>query len=319
MQTVTPICAYHVAADGAATALEPGWPEIPKGGGYVWLHFDLKEPGLQGFLSRYLPPLALASLLQAETRPRCDAAPGGMILNLRGVNLNPGADPEDMVSLRMWLAEGLIVTSRTRKIWAADALRDRLAEGEGPASLGGFLDALTRGLTDRIERVSLDLEEQTDDLEEQLIEAPQNLPQQIASLRHAVIKLRRFVGPQREALAKLAAFDAGLIDESSRAHLKEVSNQATRCVEELDATRERLAAIQDSLDARHALAMGRNGYLLSVIAAIFLPLGFLTGLFGVNLAGMPGQAHPMAFLALTVMSIAIGVLLYLVFRHFKWL
>ena len=320
MQAPQTICAFTVDANGAASPATAGWPaETGAEGGYTWLHFDVATPGLADWLSARLPALTAATLMQTETRPRCDEHDGGLILNLRGVNLNPGAVPEDMVSLRLWVAEGLIITARVRKVWAMDAMRARFEAGHAPGTIGGFLAEVTQALTDRIERVSLDLEEETDTLEEAMLEGADDAAPQVASLRQSVIKLRRFVGPQREALNRLAGFDHALIGAQDKAHLRETANRAMRCVEELDAARDRLAAIQDHLDAQRALAIGRNGYVLSVAAAIFLPLGFLTGLFGVNLAGMPGQTHPAGFAVLSLTSVAIGALLFIVFRRLKWL
>lgn len=90
-------------------------------------------------------------------------------------------------------------------------------------------------------------------------------------------------------------------------------------MEELDAVAARLTALNDHLDARRGMAMARNGYVLSVVAAVFLPLGFLNGLFGVNVAGMPGVAWPWAFALLAGANVAVGAGLLLFFRALRWL
>ncbi len=100
--------------------------------------------------------------------------------------------------------------------------------------------------------------------------------------------------------------------------MREVANRTFRPVEELDATRDRLASLRSHVDSLHAARIGRQGFVLSVVAAIFLPLGFLTGLFGVNVAGMPGIDTPWAFAVLAVGSAAIGVALYPMFRLMRW-
>ncbi len=59
-------------------------------------------------------------------------------------------------------------------------------------------------------------------------------------------------------------------------------------------------------------AMNRQMLLLSVVSAIFLPLGFITGLLGINVGGMPGAASPLAFWIVAVLLVALaGVLLWL--------
>ena len=65
--------------------------------------------------------------------------------------------------------------------------------------------------------------------------------------------------------------------------------------------------------------LNKNMYVLSVIAGIFLPLGFVTGLLGVNVDGIPGDKTPWAFAVLCVLMVALGVFEVWLFRRFKWI
>ncbi|WP_372884886.1 zinc transporter ZntB [Shimia sp.] len=318
--SVTPICAFDVTAGGCRPVAE-AWPRAAAGpeANYRWLHLDLNLPETALWAREKLPEIAAQALLQSETRPRCDRLDQGLVLNLRGVNLNPGASPEDMVSLRLWVTEDCIVSARLRKVWAADELRRAAEAGRAPASVGLFLHELVQGLTRRIEAVSLELDEETDGFED-IDPATQALPgPELNQLRQTVTKMRRFVNPQREALGDLTRSQMGFLDTASQRLLRESANRTQRALEELDATRDRLALIMEHHQAQGANLMSRNSYLLSVVAAIFLPLGFLTGLFGVNVAGMPGIETPWAFGALALASAALGVALYLLFKLMRWL
>lgn len=90
-------------------------------------------------------------------------------------------------------------------------------------------------------------------------------------------------------------------------------------VEELDSLQGRLTAINDHHNARAAEAQNRNSYILSIVAAIFLPLGFITGLFGVNVGGMPGVDNPAAFTMLCISMAAVSVVSLVVMRWLKWI
>lgn len=286
---------------------------------YIWLHFDVNDPAFESWALANLPTTVTKALVQSETRPRCDKAEGGLLLNLRGVNLNPGANPDDMVSLRAWVTEGLIVTARRRKIWAVDAIRQECETGKAPSNIAAFIAELTYSLTKRIESVSLDLVEATDMLEEDSLSTARETSTELATTRHSVIKLRRFVRPQTAAIAELADGKAWPLDAECAALLRETQNRALRTMEELDATADRLQAVQDHLEMQHTFALGRNSYVLSVVAAIFLPLGFVTGLFGINVGGMPGVASEYGFWIVTVGSAIVGVGLFILFRLLKWL
>ncbi|MGZ2260001.1 zinc transporter ZntB [Roseobacter sp. A03A-229] len=315
---LNPIAAFDVL-QGSTEKLLESWPNLQTDASYRWLHLDLTDPMTKPWVKEHLPDIAARALWQSETRPRCERLDDGLILNLRGVNLNPESDPEDMVSLRIWVTERAIVSARLRKVWAVDAIRQSADAGTAPGLVGEFLAELTYGLTNRIETVSLRLEEETDELEE-VVAAGQRLPAgKLGGLRQAVIKMRRFINPQREAISALASLEDWIIAPEALALLRETANRTRRIVEELDATRDRLTALQDHIDADRAHALSRNSYVLSVVAAIFLPLGFLTGLFGVNVAGMPGTAAPLAFWVLTGVSLVGGVALFLIFKFSKWL
>lgn len=317
---LSPLCAFDVGPDGRAAPIDPTVEALPElSQGYRWLHFDLKHTETEGWLRAHLPTLVVEALTQAETRPRCTQMEDGLFLNLRGVNLNPGANSDDMVSVRLWATEALIISARVRKIWAVDAIRQEMDTGAAPVSVTMFLAELCHGLTKRIEKVSLELVEHTDELEENSLVASPNAATSLAALRQSVIKLRRFIRPQNEAMSDLAAGDLWPLDENSANSLREASNRTTRIVEELDATSDRLQALQDHADMLHATVMGRNSYVLSVVAAIFLPLGFLTGLFGINVGGMPGVENAYGFWVVTVSSAVLGIVLFLVFRFLKWL
>ncbi|PVA06333.1 zinc transporter ZntB [Thalassorhabdomicrobium marinisediminis] len=312
----TPVCAFDIAPDGTATPCEV---DAKPRAGWRWLHFDLSDPQIPDWLAQQLPGPVATALQTLETRPRFDAVHGGALINLRGVNLNAGADPEDMVALRIWATEDCVITMRRRRIMALDAIRKDAEAGHAPATPDGFLAAVAEGLTERIETVSLDLEDQVDDLEEEIVAGREDCAQRVLELRQTIIKLRRFVGPQKDALLNLGRGVSSMARSDAGPHILETANRAARTAEALEAARDRMAALQDHLESRASATLARNGYVLSIIAAIFLPLGFLTGLFGVNVAGMPGTGHPLAFAILSGASLVIGVALYLAFRWAKWL
>ena len=312
-----PICVYDIHPDGSATT--PTDSDLTGPGVYRWWHFDLTEPGFADWARGHIDPIPAAALLQSETRPRCDRYDAGLILNLRGINLNAGQPTEQMVSVRMWCAQDVIVTARVRRVFALDAIRQNIADQNPPASVAAFLDDLVGRLTQRVQEEVLEIAETTGEFEDSIAENHTDLPPDLGDVRRSVIKLRRYLEPQRAALQKLATTDVPFLSDDDRLSLREIANRSTLAVEELDALRDRMATLQDHHDTQAALQQGRNGYALSVVAAIFLPLGFLTGLFGVNVGGMPGISSDWAFLVLSLLMIAVAVLMVIFMRWMRWL
>lgn len=311
---------YDVAPDGAATRIDEADPEAAPadGAAWRWLHGDVNAPAFRDWAARRLPPLAAATLLQAETRPRCDHLGDGAAINLRGVNLNPENRVEDMVSLRIWATDRLVVTARMRRVMTIKALVEAFEAGRAPAGPCAFLAAAADGLTDRLDAVVVELEAAGDEVEDRQVEGEAVAAAEIARIHRAAIMLRRFAGPQREALHRLAALPGAPMTDALRPAMRETANRAARNAEALEALRDRMAVAQAHDEARAAVRMGRHGHLLSIVAAIFLPLGFLTGVFGVNVAGMPGVESPAAFWLLCAGMTAMGIGLALAFRWMRW-
>jgi zinc transporter len=302
-----PICAFDIADDGTAVAVVD-LSRAQKG--YRWVHFDRADDALDAWVAQNVPELPGQALLQAETRPRCDRQDGGLILNLRGVNLNKDGPADQMVSVRLWVCAQTIVTVRVRKVFALDALRKNCEAGQAPTSVSAFLLQLSQGLNARVQDVVFDLADRVEEIEETHL-STRILPDHIGELRRQAIRLHRYMSPQRTALGRLTDAVGEMFGDA--AHQREVSNLTTLHVEELEALKGRLAAIQDQHDSHVSAAQNSHGHVLSIVAAVFLPLGFLTGLFGVNVAGMPGLETPQAFLLLCVGMLvsAVAVLVFL--------
>lgn len=312
------ICAYRGEPDSGLAAAGPEALAAPAPAtGVLWLHFDRKHPGSARWLreSAGLEPLVAEALLQEETRPRLARHGSGLLLILRGVNLNPGADPEDMVSIRIWLERGRLLSLRGPRLLAVEDVRAAIAAGAVPADAGALLVALAAALILRMGPVLEALDERLDAIEEALVGGQQReLRGQLVGLRREAIILRRYLAPQRDVLLRLAGGEAGdLIGEEARLRLRETADRLTRYVEDLEALRDRAAVAQEELATRLSDQMNRTMYVLSLVATLFLPLGFVTGLFGVNLAGMPGTQAESAFLwlllALLLMSL-VGVVFF---------
>ena len=240
------------------------------------------------------------------------------MLNLRGINLNEGAEADEMISVRMWVDEDVVITVRRRRIFAIDEIRQCSAAGEAPASPADFLEQLIGKLTSRVQDQLAKIEELVDFYEDDLENRDTPPPRELPETRRSVIRLRRYLEPQRAALAELSHLDIPLIPLDSSFRLRELANRSTIAVEELDALRDQLVSIQDEHDALIAQRQAKHGYVLSIVAAIFLPLGFLTGLFGVNVGGMPGVQSPAAFSMLCLSMIGLAGIAFLILKWLRW-
>ena len=317
------ICGFIL--DGKGGGREVSWPEISRwtpDQGVLWLHLDRTgEQAIEWLANESgIDPVICQTLLQEEVRPRALASGDALLVILRGVNLNPGADPEDMVGVRVWLEPKRIVTLRYRRLMAVNDLRETLVAGTGPKGPGDFLHRLAERLIDRMGPVIGELDDQVDKLEDEVLTAQSTaLRTKLGELRREAISLRRYLAPQRDVISRLPLEPVSWLQPDHKAYLREISDRTLRHVEDLDAARERAAVVQDELNNRLSDQMNRTMYLLTVVAAILLPPSLITGLFGINVGGMPGIESPLGFALVVLGLVVIAVIEIVVLRRMKWL
>lgn len=288
-----------------------------------WAHLDVNHPETRGWLKDnigYLDDLVLDALLAAETRPRVAEIGEGFLLILRGVNLNPGAEPEDMVSIRLYIDQYRIISTQRKQLKAVYDILEKFEKGQGPKDSADLIVSFMSRLFQRMEPVILEMDERMDELEESILESPDVKDRHdITDIRKMAIMLRRYIAPQKDIVGYLRSADTSWLDGLHKRQLQDNQDRLTRYVEDLDAIRERAQVVKDELANILSDRMNKNMYVLSVVAAIFLPLGFLTGLLGINVGGMPGANSDIAFWIVCVLCAGFVMGEYLLFKVMRWL
>lgn len=289
----------------------------------LWLHWDRSHPQAQAWLREQssLSDFACGLLLEENTRPRVlSLAEEQLLLFLRGVNLNPGAEPEDMIAVRIFASARLVISLRQRRLRATDEVLVELAQGIGPRTSGELLLRLAQVMTDKSDQLMSELSEQLDAQEElmELDEGHHPEHQQLLQVRRRAAGLRRFLAPQRDLYAQLSRTGFGWLIGLAE-QWNELHNRLTRQLEELEMLRERVSLLLESEHRRMSEGMHRTMYLLSIVTCFFLPLSFITGLLGINLGGMPGADHPYGFFMACALIALLAVSQWWLFRRLRWL
>lgn len=296
--------------------------EVDLAPGIVWHHHRRDHPECSEMLAGLGLDEEIVNIMTApESRPRLVSHDGGLLVILRGVNTNPGAEPEDMVSLRVWLTESLIVTARAteRRLMSVLDVKEQVDAGTGPRTPGAFLAAVVTRLADRIGVMVDEFDETLAGIEAQ-IEARDvdGVRAQLTDLRSRAAALRRYLSPQREALEALYRLRSPLLDGDDH-QIREQSDRTTRYVEDLDLARERAVLLQEELRGHIAEQQNQRMYVLAIVTAVFLPLSFLTGVFGMNVSGLPGveNASGFVYVAGGMVALAFFVLGYMKLK--RWI
>lgn len=288
-----------------------------------WIHVDGISQDRLDWVEKEFPDAEdwiLKMLFAPETRPRFVPTEKGALVILRGVNLNKDAVAEDMISIRMWIEEDRILTVQKYPLKAVSDLITALQTGSGPKNSGTFLSALSARLFARMNPTLLALEDRVDHLEQQIFDPDiDEIPDDISIIRKKIIAFRRHMFPQKEVIDQLLEAELPWVTEECQHSLMESYHHITRYVENLEAIRDRVQIIKDEIASISAEKLNRNMYILSLLSAIFLPLGFLTGLLGVNIGGIPGVENPSAFWIFCLILWGLLIAQFGLFKVKKWI
>ena len=173
-------------------------------------------------------------------------------------------------------------------------------------------------ITDRISEVITTWDATLDQLENDAQIVSNADQSELTLLRKGILMLRRYLIPQREAINQMEPEKLSWFDANNQTHIAEIAQAMIRLVEDLETEKDRVEALQDSLSTQSQQDTNQRTYYLSIIAAIFLPITFATGLLGVNLAGIPFAEKPWAFPAFCLTLVVVAIFVAIFLRYRKW-
>jgi len=315
------------ALDGKGGGVPVSWEEVqhwkPTAERPVlWIHLCRTEPGVQGWLEQLLDiPEPTAELLTSdESRPRAFREGHALVATLRGINFNPGAEPEDMVSLQLWSDGHRVVTLRRLPLQTPRAVLQTIDKGAGPTDAGALITALTERLIEQMGASIVDMNEAIDALEddEERLDTDEALTK-IATIRRNCLALKRHMSPEHEALQNIAHGAPEWFEDHDRREIAESIDRLRRFLDDIDISKESAVVLQDEIRARSLASSERTQHVLTVVAGVFLPLSFITGLLGINVAGMPlTQPDSGGFWIIVAVCCAILVVELMLFRKWKF-
>lgn len=288
----------------------------------LWLHFNYTKDEAKEWISTKngIDEIAVDALLADETRPRTIVLKDNLLLALRGVNLDPNSKPEDMKSIRLFISQNLIISTSRRTILSVTEMIEELKRGSGIKSSSEFIIELTYKMIDRIDDVIEKIHDRCDTLEDTIFDDKRRLQKaEILNIRKEIIVLKRFLVPQKEALIKLYNEQLSWLNEYQKIELRETNDQLIRHIEELDTVRDKIILIQDEISNNLSGELNKKMYIMAIISAIFLPLTFLTGLLGINVAGIPGAEYENAFFIFTGILFLVVILQFTFFKKNRWI
>jgi zinc transporter len=288
----------------------------------VWAHLNYTQEAAQDWLKNEsgIEESLAEYLTDEDSRPAVFTHESSLLLILRGINLNKDSRKEDMISIRFWLDRDHIVSLRLRRVHIMQNLKENLNKGKGVHNVEEFILEMLGQLVDEISHFSDEISEMMDDLEADLLEHPDAYDREALNrLRFQAVSLRRYLWPQKEVFAQLPRLPLPWLSEPTRVELRTIAERHLRVVEELEFVRERALIVHEEMENRAVGHLNQRMYVLSTIACIFLPMTLLTGLFGMNVGGIPFSDRPFGFLSVCASMLVGGIIAFFFLKRKKWL
>lgn len=315
---------YSFNADGTSHQLsKDDISKELKNKSLAWVHLDGNNKQSKKWLENevsYLDHIIIDAIFADETRPRIIQFEKGLLIILRGINFDNKKDLEEMASIRLWVDDSRIISVQKRNFSAAFNIANQIDQGKKIKNASEFLYNLIYENLLLISPLINDLNDKIDVIEDQIIKTSytDSLRESVASIRKKVAIFKRYLLPQKDVLSHLKSHDISWINAWAKRHFQENHEQITHIIEELDEARDRSQIVHEEISNAIADKLNKSMFKISLVASIFMPLGFIAGLLGMNVGGIPGGANPLGFyMILSAMGIALGITM-LIIRNKKW-
>lgn len=304
--------------EGGMTRYEPhaSFTIPPKG--FKLLVGNARAPEFKVWLKEELGEFTAGLLTAPASRARCTVMDDRALVTLRVVR--PGAEPHDVGRqlLTLWIERGRVIIASELNILDFLGLAKWEQSQHAPQTPADLVARLALRATDRLEPLIEKLGDRLDEVEESLItRRTEKAQDSLEQLRRTLINFRRLVWPQRDALTTLEIEDLSFFSDKDRLRLRDAAMRTARIGDELQALSERAVLVHEEIIDDRAEQMNRAMLLLAAVTVVFSPLTLITGLLGMNVAGIPAADNGWAFwiVCAALALIAVGIIWWMRRRH----
>lgn len=255
--------------------------------GLLWVDFDGVTQDDERILDEVFKfhPLAIEDALSTQHIPKLDDWGAYLYLVLHAVSFDRDADEVNTLELDVFLGKNFIVTHHDEpiaalaRVWAICQRDERYLTNGPDHLLYEVADAVVADYLPVVE----EMDDRLDEIENQVFDRPSpQILEELFTLKRALVRLRRIVGPQREVLNKLARDQFSMIDANDRVYFRDVYDHLVRLYDIVDSTRDLAGGALDTYLSVVNNKMNDIMKTLTVITTLFMPLAFVVGFFGMN-------------------------------------
>ncbi len=299
---------------------------IKKSTGVTWINIDgLHDSNAIEAICEFLEihKLTVEDILNVGQRPKLEEYSHYIHAVLKEITLDPDEETIEHEQISFILKGNILITFQERTGDVFDGVRKRIREGKGTVRKRGadyLLYALLDNVVDHYFVVLETYGEKLDELETELLENPnKDTLTKLHNFRRETLGLRRTVYPLREMVAAFEKLDEPVFSHSNKVFTRDLYDHTIKVIETVEIYRDMTSSLLDLYINSVSNKMNEVMKVLTIMTSIFIPLSFISGVYGMNFQYMPELSYKYGyFIVLGVMAIVfVGIIMYL--KRRKWL
>ncbi|HHY48610.1 MAG TPA: zinc transporter ZntB [Alphaproteobacteria bacterium] len=274
----------------------------------------------KSWLAEEIGPFNAELLIAPGNRSRCTILDNRALVVLRVAR--SGADTDDVGRhlLTLWIERGRVIAASEINLLDLLGIEQWQQGNYAPVSSADLVARLALRAADRIEPLIEHLGNSLDNVEESLMRGQaKNSRDRLSRLRRNIVNFRRLVWPLRDVLNTLEIEDLPFLTARDRVRLRAAAARTDRLGDELQVLSERAVLVHEQLLDTRAEELNRSMLILASVTVVLMPLTVISGMLGMNLAGIPFADSPYAFWIVAGGLVMLGIATYLWLHKRKWL
>jgi len=271
-----------------------------------------------------LHSLTMEDIVHTGQRPKMEDYGDYLFLVTKMLRYNKNQNCIESQQVSMVLGKGYLMTFQETDWDVFELIRQRIIKDQGCIRSRGndyLAYALLDAIVDHYFEILEHFGDRIEEVEEELLTDPkQQTLSEIHQIKRNFIVMRKSIWPLREMINHLHSSDSDLIDDSTKVYIRDVYDHAVQVIDTQESSRDLVSGMLEIYLSSMSNKMNSVMKVLTVIATIFIPLTFVTGIFGMNFTNMPelkmGWMYPFGFWAIIIAVIS-GMVWH--FRKNKWL
>lgn len=314
------VFAYHFI-DGRGQRLQ-GWPAVESAmrgeAGFVWVHLDLSVRRARDWLAHaeMIPEDLRPEMGASDVRTRLEQYRGTLFGVFTDMQYDIDPDLTEISSVRLFGSDRVVISARRHPSRSMDRLRRNVQGGMTLRGTADLIATMLAYLAETVEMAVVELIVSLDEIEDRLLEGRSSSAREdLGAIRRFAVRLHRHLALKRRAAFQVCTRPPAFFAEDDAIELREAVEQLGAVVDDLVSAQERAKLLYEEMAAQQAEQANRNLLILSVLTAVFMPMTLVTGIFGMNVAGLPGLVDVHAFWWTMLGMGVVGLLAFLGLRR----